>query len=251
MLADKRREVPGSQFPVPRWDLFLSKGKFIIPTGNRELRTVNSTLIMNRAIAVKLQTGLAPGALPDSSDWGKAPTTTFSSDWRGENADPQRETKVQLLWSYERLFVRFCCRFREIGVYPGGAVRRDQLWLRDVAELFIRPGAEEPGHYREFEISPNGDWLDLDICHGQKTHLFCSLTCRAIVQPDSGIWIAELAIPMNCITTEFHPEEIWRLNLFRIEGPEPNRFYSAWQPTHTPQPNFHVPNKFGELQFAF
>jgi hypothetical protein len=24
----------------------------------------------------------------------------------------------------------------------------------------------------------------------------------------------------------------------------------AWQPTHTPQPNFHVPEKFGLLKFA-
>jgi hypothetical protein len=79
--------------------------------------------------------------------------------------------------------------------------------------------------------------------------LFCDLRSRTTCGAQ-GIWIAELAIPMSCFTKEFDPEQIWRLNLFRIEGREPNRFYSAWQPTNTPRPNFHVPELFGELQFS-
>jgi hypothetical protein len=67
-------------------------------------------------------------------------------------------------------------------------------------------------------------------------------------------WIAELAIPMDSLmdslTSEFNPDEIWRLNLFRIEGREPERFYSAWRPTFTLKPNFHVPERFGELTFT-
>jgi hypothetical protein len=205
---------------------------------------------MDRVIAAKLQTALEKGELPSLSDWEKTQPISFCSDWRGEQTDPQRETEVRILWSRDFLFIRFRCLFREIYVYEGGNTRRDQLWLRDVAEAFIRPDTNNLRHYQEFEISPNGDWLDLDIRSGQKTHLLCDLNSRVILHPHAYLWTAELAIPFSCMTEAFSPSQIWGLNLFRIEGAEPNRFYSAWRPTHTPQPNFHIPEQFGELQFV-
>jgi alpha-galactosidase len=190
------------------------------------------------------------GILPGIEDWAQAQPVTFCSDWQGKNEDPKRETEVRLLWSDKSLFIRFRCRYRDIYVYEGGNSRRDQLWMRDVAELFIQTGNEALHHYREFEISPNGDWLDLDISPGKKTHLFYDLKSRVTIHPDTRLWTAELAIPWDCLAQAFDPSETWRLNLFRIEGAEPNRFYSAWRPTHTPQPNFHVAEQFGKLQFA-
>lgn len=205
---------------------------------------------MTRITASKIEIPRTNTGLPEPSAWEQATPVSFCSDWRGENADPHRETQARFLWSDAFLFVRFHCRFRRIYVYDGGNVRRDQLWTHDVAELFIRPGTDDPMHYREFEISPNGDWLDLDIDHGQKSILYCDLTSRVLMDADASVWSAELAIPFNCLTDAFHPDEVWRLNLFRIEGPEPNRFYSAWRPTFTPKPNFHVPEHFGELLFT-
>jgi alpha-galactosidase len=119
-----------------------------------------------------------------------------------------------------------------------------------VAEVFTRPGKDDSRHYKEFEISPNGDWLDLDISAGQKRLLMCDIKSRVVTNPEERIWIAELALPMNSLVAEFDPSLTWRINLFRIEGREPNRFYSAWRPTYTPQPNFHVPELFGELRFS-
>jgi hypothetical protein len=203
---------------------------------------------MDCMIAKKIT--LANGIFPSLMDWERAQPLAFCSDWQGKHKDPQRETEARFSWSQKYLFVRFHCRYRDIYVYEGGPSRRDQLWLRDVAELFIRPGNEDPRHYREFEISPNGDWLDLDISPGKKTHLFSDLKSRVTIDADRCLWTAELAIPLDCMAQAFDPGEIWRLNLFRIEGAEPNRFYSAWRPTHTPQPNFHVPEQFGALQFA-
>jgi hypothetical protein len=43
--------------------------------------------------------------------------------------------------------------------------------------------------------------------------------------------------------------EKWRVNLFRCVGTG-NERYLAWQPTHTPEPNFHVPEVFGWLTFT-
>ena len=202
----------------------------------------------SRIIAAKLPGLPDANGFPSADAWSNAKPVTFYCDWRGENSDPQRETEARLLWSNHHLYIRFRCLYREIYVNDKPSGRCDELWLKDVAEIFIQRGEDELRHYREFEISPNGDWLDLDINAGRKSFLMCDLKSRVVC--DGKLWVAELAIPMDCLTPEFNSDEIWRLNLFRIEGREPNRFYSAWQPTCTPKPNFHVPEQFGELVFA-
>jgi alpha-galactosidase len=204
---------------------------------------------METITAGKLKEHLDSQGLPLSSAWETTDPVAFCSDWRGEHSDPKRETSVRLLWSPDYLFIRYDCRYRSIFVYEGGNCRRDKLWMRDVAEIFLRPETGEPGRYREFEISPNGDWLDLDIFAGNKSILYCDLKSRVVVDPKHRIWTAEMAIPTSCLDASLDPAAIWRLNLFRIEGEEPDRFYSAWRPTCTPQPNFHVPEAFGLLQF--
>jgi hypothetical protein len=204
---------------------------------------------MNQILAARLKEPLERDRLPGHSSWEKAQPVTFCSDWRADHPDPMRETNVQLLWSPDSLFIRFRCRYRELYVYDGIACRRDKLWLRDVAEVFLRPETEELTQYREFEIGPSGDWLDLNIAPGIKTILFCDLKSRVILDNPQHIWTAEIAIPMSALTTKFDPREAWRLNFFRIEGQDPDRFYSAWIPTFTPQPNFHVPEVFGVLEF--
>jgi alpha-galactosidase len=206
---------------------------------------------MNQISATKLHNPLDSEGLPDNSAWEAAQPVTFCSDWRAENADPMRETTVQLLWSSDYLFIRFYCRYRDIYSYDGNACRRDELWMRDVAEVFIRRESGELRHYKEFEISPNGDWLDLDIAPGIKTILFCDLRSRVVLNSEQRTWTAEMAIPMDCLTTALDPGETWRLNLFRIEGRNPDRFYSSWIPTFTAQPNFHVPEVFGALKFKY
>lgn len=204
---------------------------------------------MNQILASKLRTQLDIRGLPGGSAWADAIPVTFCTDWQAQNPDPGRETRVQILWSPGSLFLRFQCRFRETYTYEGRAARRDRLWMRDVAEVFIRPEGWETDHYLEFEISPNGDWLDLDIAPGHKSILYCDLKSRVTVVREHHTWTAEMAIPMQSLTRSLDPGESWHLNLFRIEGCEPERFYSAWIPTHTPQPNFHVPSVFGVLQF--
>lgn len=205
---------------------------------------------MEKITAKKLTSQIDRQGLPPGSAWETTQQVSFCSDWRGENPDPERETGVRILWNTDCLFLRFECRYRTIFVYEGGNCRRDRLWMRDVAEIFLHPETDEIRRYREFEISPNGNWLDLDISPGNKSIINCDLKSRVIVNTSRQVWTAEMAIPASCLAVPFDPKAVWRLNLFRIEGEDPNRFYSAWHPTYTPQPNFHVPEAFGILEFT-
>ena len=184
--------------------------------------------------------------------WKQANPIAFSCDWRGKNRDPSRETRVRLLWSDATLYLRFECRYRELRVFPDSepSGRRDQLWDRDVAEAFLQPDPSRERFYREFEVSPNGMWIDLDIFPGGRADLNSGLERSVFLDENTRTWAAELGIPLRSLTNNFDPSAIWRANFYRIEGQQEPRAYLAWQPTHTPQPNFHVPQAFGRLRFA-
>jgi alpha-galactosidase len=203
------------------------------------------------ACASRLSQALAPDGFPASAAWDSSAPVSFDTDWHGKNADPGLETQVRLLWTPETLFLHYRSRFRTITVFPDAepSGRRDHLWDRDVAEVFLQPDPTYPGHYFEFEVSPNGYWIDLNIEHGERSDPQSGMKCRTQVDEKSKIWTAELAIPLRSLALHFDPSSIWRVNFFRVEGASEPRFYSSWRPTNTPQPNFHVPTAFGKLKF--
>jgi len=216
------------------------------------MQTIQSEIIANRvASEIRLD------ATNSASEWQSAQPVRFHCDWQGKNPDPALETEVRALWSPASLYLRFVCRYHELFVFedsdPSG--RRDHLWDRDVAEVFLQPDASVERRYKEFEVAPNGMWIDLDISPSGLADLKSGLTRFVHVDARQKIWTAELAIPMRCLTAHFDPNKVWRANLYRVEGKTgPRQYlarqYLAWQPTHTPQPNFHVPKAFGTLRFA-
>lgn len=107
-------------------------------------------------------------AAPLAAEWNRANPISFCSDWQGKNPDAARDTEVRALWSRLALYLRFECRYRELHTFQDSAPngRRDHLWDRDVAEAFLQPDPSQEGFYKEFEISPNGMWIDLDIFPG-------------------------------------------------------------------------------------
>lgn len=206
------------------------------------------------ATAVRFVGRLDAKGFPVDSAWGIAVPLRFDADWQGANGDPQRETEVRILWTPETLFLRFDAKYRVITVFPDGDTdgRRDHLWDRDVCEAFLQPDALQLRKYKEFEVAPNGMFIDLDIDAGAGSgrDLKSGLRRRVDVDKAGKTWRAVLALPMKSIVDRFDPKVVWRANFYRVEGTEEPRFYSAWQPTRTEKPAFHVPEAFGKLLFA-
>ena len=209
-------------------------------------------LKQGKAVAVRLTEPSDAEGFPTPASWERAAVLRFNADWQGKNADPARETEVRLMWTPQCLFLRFWARYRTITVFADAEAngRRDQLWDRDVAEAFLQPDRSNLRRYKEFEVSPNGFWIDLDIAPGEKDDLKSGLKRRVVLNEAQKTWTAELAIPMKCLIGEFDPGVAWRVNFYRVEGAKEPRFYSAWKATGTEVPNFHVPEAFGELVFA-
>jgi hypothetical protein len=61
--------------------------------------------------------------------------------------------------------------------------------------------------------------------------------------------IVMMRIPWEAFKRRPQAQGEWRVNLFRCVGSGADRGYLTWQPTRTPQPNFHIPQAFGWLRF--
>jgi hypothetical protein len=197
----------------------------------------------------------------DDAEWERARPVRLARYWSGAEAPPERRAEARLIWTDDALGVRFFCRQAEpliINGTPRLAEKTIGLWERDVCEIFIAPDAEKLERYFEFEVAPTGEWLDLAIrltATGRETdwQFQSGMTAAARVEADA-ITLA-MRIPwaaMRGETSQLAAPRAgarWRANLYRCVGQDPQRGYLAWQPTLTPQPNFHVPHRFGWLEF--
>jgi hypothetical protein len=226
---------------------FCTRGRFRYA----EFSMKKAPNIPDTAVALELSSGLDTDGFPGTHAWALAQPVRFTSDWQGKYADSARETEVRVLWTNEYLYFRFRCRYRTLTVFEDSDSngRRDHLWDRDVAEVFLQTDASQPRRYWEFEISPNGMWIDLDISPDGKRDPDSGMKSRVVLDQSDKIWTAELALPMGLFSNILESCQEWRVNFFRVEGATEPRFYSSWRPTYTPEPNFHVPEVFGTLRF--
>jgi hypothetical protein len=189
--------------------------------------------------------------------WESADVAPITRYWSGEDAPLERHAEARLIWSDDALCVRFICRQAEplvVSSDPQVSRKTIGLWDYDVCELFIAPDSSQPRRYFEFEAAPTGEWLDLAIHQHLEERetdweFHSGMTVAARVLRDE-IRIA-MRVPWASLGRVPRVGERWRANLTRCVGAEgPTRGYLAWQPTYTPEPNFHAPEVFGEILFA-
>ncbi len=191
----------------------------------------------------------------NTPEWSKAQLVQIDRYWSGNPAPDGRKAEARILWSNKALHLRFVCNQAEpltISSNPQLSHKTIGLWDRDVCEIFIAPDPNIVERYLEFEAAPTGEWLDVAIHMTPEKResdweFHSGMTTAAHVEKDR-VTIA-MRIPWNHWIHEPQKGERWRVNLFRCVGTGETRGYIAWQPTRTPQPNFHVPQAFGWLVF--
>ena len=200
-----------------------------------------------------VETEVSVGDL-DQAAWATTRPAYIQRYWSGAEAPASRHAEARCIWSAKSLTVRFLCQQHEplvVSSDPELHKKTIGLWERDVCELFIAPDATTPHRYLEFEVAPTGEWLDLIIEFvGGERHTdweFSSGMTAAARVRDQEVMMA-MQIPWSRSLPKPDINDVWRANLFRCVGLGSER-YLAWQPTRTPEPNFHVPEAFGRLEF--
>lgn len=176
----------------------------------------------------------------------------------GPNGQPvgKHRTEIRSRWTKKNLYFLFICPYDQLNLKPSPSTSTEtfQLWDWDVAEVFIGSDFKNVQKYKEFEISPQGEWLDLDIDLTKPHHedgwtWNSGFSVAARIDPVSKIWYGAMRIPFSALDDRTPSiAEAFRVNLFRSQGAPPNRVQVVWQPTmsHT----FHVPEKFGVLRLV-
>jgi Carbohydrate family 9 binding domain-like len=190
--------------------------------------------------------------------WQQAAWVRFDHDMTGSRNFPQSETEVAARWTATQLYFAFRCRFSTLNVYADEDTAKEkwELWNRDVVEVFINPQPGHVNHYYEFEVSPNNQWIDLEIDKdktpfndpGWNSGFLHSTRIDAAHQ----LWLCEMRIPVGPMgVEEIRGGAEWRINFYRADGPGegPSRRLMSWS-TIPEGRTFHVPTRFAIIRFV-
>ena len=192
---------------------------------------------------------------PNSPFWRGAQPVYMDSDPQGK-PEPGYRTEVLARWTKQNLYFLFMCPYERLNLKPDPktSTETNDLWNWDVAEVFIGYDFNDIKRYKEFEISPQGEWIDLDIDlhkpHHEDGWIWNSgFEVSARIDPAERVWYGAMKIPYSAIDTRpAAAGNVLRVNLFRSQGPSADRRQIAWQP---PMANtFHVPERFGLLRLV-
>jgi len=191
---------------------------------------------------------------PQSSFWKKAGLATFIKGPKGEDHPQHKPTEVRVKWTKNNLYVLYVSPYQKLYLKPDPQTSKDtfKLWDWDVVELFIGSDFENIQRYKEYEVSPQNEWVDLDIQKDIKKSDWkwnSGMQSATRIDKENQVWYCVMRVPWKSITKDPVKEGMkFRVNFYRIEdGPE-NRQYFAWR--ETGNPSYHTPEKFGILELV-
>jgi hypothetical protein len=192
---------------------------------------------------------------PDAAQWRDVAAVVAENGPRGEPV-PGHRTEIRSRWTHDNIYFLFVCPYQELHLKPkpSTATETNELWNWDVAEVFVGSDFQQISRYKEFEVSPQGEWVDLDIDRvnplPEGGWLWNSgFAVKARIDAAHKIWYGEMRIPLRSIDSR--PPAAgheMRIDFFRCQGSAPGRKFIAWQPTG--EASFHVPQAFGLLKLV-
>jgi hypothetical protein len=192
---------------------------------------------------------------PASPFWNEAHPIYMDKD-RYSKSIPGYRSEVRTRWTKDNLYFLFTCPYEQLYLKPEPNTQQEtnELWNWDVAEVFLGSDFRDIKRYKEFEVSPQGEGIDLDVDRHKLHHedgWTWNSGVEVAVRTDAAShrWYAAMRIPYSAVDTRAAaPGNILRINLFRSQGPPAHRRQVTWQP---PMSNtFHVPERFGVLKLV-
>lgn len=192
---------------------------------------------------------------PQSTFWREAQQVVADVDAHG-NPVPKYRTEVRSRWTKDNLYLLYICPYEELYLKPDPNPPAETfgLWNWDVAELFIGSDFQNIRRYKEFEVSPQGEWIDLDINLDLPHHeggwkWNSGFEKAARIDRKAKVWYAAMRIPFAAIDPQAPAAgTVFRANLYRSQGPPERRVTVAWRPPMTD--TFHTPECFGQLELV-
>lgn len=152
------------------------------------------------------------------------------------------------MWCYET-------GMRAVNQKPDSPVYEDSC-----LECFLNFYPEQSGQYLNFEVNANGVML-CQMGEGKRDRIF--IRDKGLIQPEVAVeiseergkpfWKVSYLIPLSLIEavygqSEFESGHKLSGNFYKCGDLTPGVHYGCWNQMEAPQPNFHLPEFFGELK---
>jgi hypothetical protein len=198
-----------------------------------------------------------PSAEANSEFWKACPRAVIETTILGAPVT-NLTAEIRSRWTPENLYLLFIGRYESLHLKPDPDTTSEtyRLWLHDCFEAYLAAESEPTNRYREFQMSPQGEFLDLDIdsskprpgYNGEQQWSSGMKVC-ARVDATNQTWCGEMRIPFAAIVSQpLGAGAQLRANFCRQDGTGRNRTFLAWQPTGVWSP--HRPEKFGKLKLV-
>lgn len=192
---------------------------------------------------------------PTSLFWRDSTPIDMDADAYGK-PDARYRTEVRTRWTAKNLYFLFVCPYEGLNLKPNPnrSAETNELWNWDVAEVFIGADFTNIRRYKEFEVSPQGEWVDLDIDLNKPHHVDgwkwnSGFEVSARIDEAAHVWYGAMKIPYSAIDSRQAAQgNMLRINLFRSQGPVSARHQIAWRAPMSD--SFHVPERFGMLRLV-
>ena len=216
-----------------------------------------STYTQNKGVIVsqRAKADFTLTADPNAPQWKSVTGVVTEISRRGEPV-PNHRTEIRSVWTPKNLYLLFICQYEELNLKsnPSTTTETNQLWNWDVAEAFIGTDFNDIKHYTEYQVSPQGEWVDLDIDRKptpakHDVSWNSGYEVKAQIDHDKKIWYGAMRIPMDKLDKRKPKAGLeMRANFYRIQGPPSNRKFINWQPVNND--SYHTPEAFGILRLG-
>ena len=225
-------------------------GGVLAPTAWAKPPAATGVIVSRRA-----PSDFALTADPSAPAWKEVKGVIADKDRFGKMV-PSHRTEIRSRWTDKNLYFLFVAPYEELYVKPDPSTAADtnKLWDWDVAEAFIGTDFKDIKKYKEFQVSPQGEWVDLAIDRGVQPPSHdvgwnSGYEVKARLDRDKKVWYGEMKIPMESIGVPAPKAGVeTRINLYRCQGPPATRKYINWRPVNNE--SFHTPEAFGRLRLV-
>lgn len=194
----------------------------------------------------------ALSADPNAKQWKGVGGVFAENDSMGKPL-PGYRTEIRSRWTDKYLYLLFIQPYQTLYLieHPSTTTETNKLWEHDVAEVFIGTDFDHIRQYKELQVSPQGEWVDLEIDRDHPKpeggwRWNSGYTVKARVDENAKVWFGEMKIPLAGLDVNAPKAgREMRVNFYRMQGPPPDPIGVAWQPTNNR--SYHVPEAFGRL----
>ncbi len=180
---------------------------------------------------------------------------------KNATGEPRRlqTTTVRACYSEEALYLGYRCT--DSAIECTFTKRDDPLYTEDTVEAFLCPTGDLH-HYFELEFnalntifdarvfSPHLGRNGMEVETGWDAPGLKSVVSLSQNRAGTTVWSVEVRLPFRDLEAPSPKEgDRWRMNLYRIDKADGGEF-SAWSQTLTNPADFHVPARFGWLEFG-